>query len=244
MIQRIGVGLGVLAWIAGTVGFYLQLKTSNLSEVTEVSILISWIAAGLIVISYGIGYYVSQKKSEKFPELLGFYPNYYNIPWNDLLKNAQKVEIVVCYFDSWAKNNWELLHNIFKRNGDISIFLTNPESRTHLSVLQDRFPDHSKEELKKLIWDTVHIIEDAYRKSQPNNGEYKVYFIDQTLNYSIVRIDSKYLVHSTYEQFRQRRIGNFGIVINLNNSEHLKNFFDKEFAEFIKKSTVVELEAR
>ena len=201
-------------------------------------IFIIWIAIGLIIVSYGLGYYIGQKRSDKFPELLGFYSNYYDIPWDNLLGNALKIDIVVCYFDSWAKNNWELLNNVFKRNGNISIFLSNPDNRTNLSVLQDRFPDHSREEIKKLIWDTVNIINDAYKKSQPANGEFKVYFIDQTLNYSAVRINGEKIIFSAYEQFRQRRIGNFGLVINLNKSENLKKFFDKEFSEFVKRSTL------
>ncbi len=49
MIKRLGVGLTVLAWLGGVVGFYLQLRTSGLPPSVQTAILVGWIAAGLIV---------------------------------------------------------------------------------------------------------------------------------------------------------------------------------------------------
>jgi hypothetical protein len=55
MLKQIGVGLGVIAWIAGAVGFYLQLRASGLSEALQGAILVAWIAAGLIFVSFMLG---------------------------------------------------------------------------------------------------------------------------------------------------------------------------------------------
>ena len=62
MWKRIGIGFGVVAWIASAVGFYLQLRTSNFPEVLQGGILVAWIAAGLIVISFVLGRELGEKK--------------------------------------------------------------------------------------------------------------------------------------------------------------------------------------
>jgi len=54
-MKKFGLALCVLAWIAGALGFYLQLLTSGLSEWAQTAIFIGWIAAGLIVISFLAG---------------------------------------------------------------------------------------------------------------------------------------------------------------------------------------------
>jgi DNA-binding IclR family transcriptional regulator len=55
MLKQFGIGLSVIAWIAGAFGFYLELRTSGLSEALQSGILVGWIAIGLIVISFIVG---------------------------------------------------------------------------------------------------------------------------------------------------------------------------------------------
>jgi hypothetical protein len=55
MLKKVGIALGVLAWIAGTLGFYLQLRTSGLLEWVQAAIIVGWIATGFIVISFLAG---------------------------------------------------------------------------------------------------------------------------------------------------------------------------------------------
>jgi IclR family KDG regulon transcriptional repressor len=55
MWKRLGIGLSVMAWVSGAAGFYLKLRTSNLSEALQSGILVGWIAIGLIVVSFVIG---------------------------------------------------------------------------------------------------------------------------------------------------------------------------------------------
>lgn len=119
--------------------------------------------------------------------------------------------------------------------------MTNPENRKHMAIVHDRFPEHSLEELKKFIWDTAEILEDARKKSQSSTAELRVYFYDGTLNYSLVRIDNEIVVFSAYEQFRERRIGNSAIILDLQESEPLRQFFEKEIAGFLRDSVHVDI---
>jgi hypothetical protein len=149
------------------------------------------------------------------PEVLDFYSNYYNIKWDISLRDARQLEIIVNYFDSWARNNWESIVEVYRRNGNISIFMTNPENPKYMDIMKDRYPDHSVPEIKKCIWDTVKVLYSALESSKPSNGELKIYFYDGILNYSTIRINNEKAIYSAYEQFRHGRIGNHAVLLDL-----------------------------
>jgi hypothetical protein len=70
MSKRLEIGFGVIAWIASAVGFYLQLRTSNLPEILQGGIIVAWIAAGLIVISFVLGRELGAKNSGHSRDIL------------------------------------------------------------------------------------------------------------------------------------------------------------------------------
>ncbi len=55
MLKQLRVPLGVTVWLAGVVGFYLQLRASSLSEWLQSVILVGWVAVGLVIFSFLIG---------------------------------------------------------------------------------------------------------------------------------------------------------------------------------------------
>jgi len=71
MLKRLGIGFGILAWLAGAVSFYLQLRTSALSESVQVAVLAGWIATGMIVLAYLLGLEVGHRKAGKSLQDLG-----------------------------------------------------------------------------------------------------------------------------------------------------------------------------
>lgn len=66
MWKKVGIALGAIAWIAGTLGFFLQLRTSGLSEWAQSAIFVGWISVALLIISFMIGREWGIKRNSNF----------------------------------------------------------------------------------------------------------------------------------------------------------------------------------
>jgi hypothetical protein len=57
------IGLALIAWLATVIGFILVLIPVQISEIIKITLLISWVAIGLIVISFLLGRQIGQARS-------------------------------------------------------------------------------------------------------------------------------------------------------------------------------------
>jgi hypothetical protein len=69
--KEIGIGLAIIAWLGGAIGFYLQIRTSGLSESVQVALLMGWIAAGVVASAYFLGLEIGNRKAAKSFQDLG-----------------------------------------------------------------------------------------------------------------------------------------------------------------------------
>lgn len=94
MLKRVAIGLGILAWLACFLGFYLQLGASELSKSTQVGILTAWIAAGIIALVYLLGLQVGYRKASGSLQKLGILRAFKRAtadkdsPFSKLIQNA------------------------------------------------------------------------------------------------------------------------------------------------------------
>lgn len=169
---------------------------------------------------------------------LKLYENYREIDWKNILAEAKSIDLVVCYMDSWVNDNWEELINFFRNGGSLTLILPDPECKPAKIIMWDRFPKlKSMEEVAKKINDTVDNFESTYKKSGSTTGIFKIYFLEQALNYAAIRIDGKYLYLSTYEHTgAHRRVNAPSIGIDLNALPKQKDYWGGEINAMIKKS--------
>lgn len=169
-------------------------------------------------------------------DVINFYPNLRTVPWPALLNDAHSLDIAVCYWDSWVKANWEPLVQFFARGGSMRVFLPDARVNDAVTVVCQRFSEHPTNTIKLKIINTGLRMDEALRASGSRAARLEVFFFPQSLNYSAIRFDSESVLLSVYEQFREERIDSSAILLNLTNSSHLAQYWDKEFGEFSSKS--------
>lgn len=170
------------------------------------------------------------------------FPRYRLIRWEDLLNNARSLDIVVCYFDSWVQRNWEHIVGLFKRGGNIRVFMTNPSNLTSLAMVTKRFPEHTPETITSKILETARHLFNAHQEAATRAGTLTIAFVDEPLNYSAVRIDHERVIMGIYEQYRSGKIDSPGFLFELSDSEQIAAFWNKEFDGFYQNGLVVSRE--
>lgn len=161
-----------------------------------------------------------------------FYPNFREVPWKELIEGSKSIDIVVCYFDSWVRANWDDLRDFFGKGGSLRLFLPDFEDDAAMRVVQERFPEHSVAVVKQKVVSTALRLGRVLEESGSKSARLEIHFHPSALNYSAVRFDGETVLLSVYEQFRKQKIDSSAILLDLNKSEHLRLYWDKEFGGF------------
>ena len=79
------------------------------------------------------------------------YNRFNNVPWSEMIQSCDSLDIVVQYFDSWAKTHQEALRDLFMRGGKVRILLPDPEDSPALEQIRSRFLEFEHPALKGKI---------------------------------------------------------------------------------------------
>ncbi len=170
------------------------------------------------------------KSTKSTQQLIAFYETFRLIEWNTLLTNAQShIDIVVYYFDVWVNVNYENLVLFFKKpRTTIRVFVPNPYDEFNSITLQNLFPENNLETLREKINQTKYRLAEALKEAGGDSSRLEFYYISRPLNYSVQCIDNKILVMSVFEMFRKTKVDSPAIIVDLNKSQHLADYWDKE----------------
>jgi len=156
------------------------------------------------------------------------------IKWEELLSEAKNVDIFVHYFDTWLRNNCDLIKGIFYRDGNINIIIPCIKNNTIIKIIKQRFPEYTEKQIKQKIYGTSEKIYE-YKKNI-NKGLLNIYETNELGYYCGIKIDEKYFIYSSYEHIRNdRKILGPTFIIRIDKEQSIGKWFDKEFNNIPKK---------
>ncbi|MBS1624713.1 MAG: hypothetical protein JST83_11875 [Bacteroidetes bacterium] len=167
------------------------------------------------------------------------YGNHRQVEWHRLLSEAKTIDIVVVYYDTWVKSNWETLVNFFRTGGQLRIVLPNPENPDNLRDMLKYFPkmESNTEELRNRIIHTMTFLREVYNaaaKLHGRHGMYEIYCLDNSINYPFVLVDNKTVISSFFEHFSDMRVNSPSFLVNYADNLWLKEYWEKEINLLLK----------
>ncbi len=183
------------------------------------------------------------EKQREYPQLIGFYETFRLVDWRTLLSNSQgHIDIVVYYFDSWVNSNYESIVTFFQKpRTTMSIFVADPNDKFILANVHRLFPEYSEDVIREKIARTGYRLADALREAGGSSERINFFYVPHFLNYSAQCIDGRILVMSFFEMYRRLKIDSPAIIIDLNKSQHLAGYWDKELSGLQNSSLKVSL---
>ena len=162
--------------------------------------------------------------------LIGFYSSYREVPWKELLSQANvSLDVVVYYWDKWvAAYEIELVQFLKKPKTKMRIVLADERKPDLLADIWRLFPGQGVAQLKEKIRNTYLPLEEF--------KNIEVYRFPHLLNYSMQCVDGKILVLSLFEMHRQEQMDSPAIMIDLEKSPNMKQFYQKEMSGLLKTS--------
>jgi hypothetical protein len=183
------------------------------------------------------------QQNEGFPQILNFHDCVRNVDWRSILTYAEKrVDILVYYWSSWV-DAWE---------EELKVFLSKPEAKLRLVVADPRnpmilkdikklFPEHSEQELIAKIKSTQRKLNKLVESLPEPRGSVELFLLSRPVSYPCQRIDDEIVVFSIFEMYRQRKVDAPSVVVNLQESPHLRQFFDKEWEGILREAVRCDL---
>lgn len=162
------------------------------------------------------------------PEVSRFWPSHRKVAWEDVIGDAESLDLVVVYYEQWIDDNRDELLEVFKRGGSVRLYLTDPDDEAAIAATAARFPEHDVESLREKVQGTARKLEALRRQADSYHAHLDVRLFPGVLNYSAVRVDDDYVLLSVYEHKRERRIDSPAVLLDIKQSPTLKRFWDKE----------------
>jgi hypothetical protein len=174
--------------------------------------------------------------------LVEFFPQYEEVDWKAIISSAKRVDIVVHYYNRWARENFEELVTFFGRGGQLRIIMADPDHANTLSVVHDQFFPHlTTDQLIERIDQTEAVMREAFKAAASAKASLSVYYFPGALHYSAVLTDDRHLYLSVYEQFRSPVIRSSVFHLDLVKDAALENYWATNVDTFIARSSLSEL---
>lgn len=156
------------------------------------------------------------------------YSRFNNVPWSEMIQACNSIDIIVQYFDSWAKTHQEALRDLFMRGGRVRILLPDPENTPALEQIRSRFLEYEHPALKGKIQNTP-VRFAAIRDSAETAGRLEVRFVSLPIWYCALRFSNGAVALSPFESKRTIGVNSPCLIIDGDEAQDVVSWFDKEF---------------
>ncbi len=180
--------------------------------------------------------YAVQKQDAVRPQLLNFHDCARGVDWPSILAYAEKnIDIVAYYWTSWVDAYAVELKKFLSRPGTkLRLVMADPRNPLILKEIRKIFPEHSEAELFTKIRGTQKKLNEILESIEGPKGTLEFFLLPRVLSYPCQRIDNEIVIYSIFEMYRQRKVDAPATVVNLLESPHLRQFFDKEWEGFLR----------
>jgi len=176
------------------------------------------------------------------PSVISFYNCWSDVDWRKELKQSKKIEIVVTYWSRWVAEYMDELVFMLNNGGSISVVLSSPLDDDSVSQVQKMYPEHTTETMREKIFLTTSRLKSTYQKARVTSDDFEVFYYPERMNYAAIKFDDKRLFLGVYEHFREHKVASPAMLLDLTKSQHLYDFWERQFKEFSKRSERVSLD--
>jgi hypothetical protein len=160
-----------------------------------------------------------------------------DVDWSKIIERARTIDIVVHYYERWARELEEEFGRFFGRGGKLRLIMADPTIPDNLATVHHHFfPNLKIDQLKTRILDTERVFREIFAGSAGPHAMLDVRYFPSALHYSFVLIDSRDLYLSVYEQFRGRVIRSSVFHLDLRRDSGMEEYWSENLELFVKGS--------
>lgn len=181
---------------------------------------------------------IAERLLQQFPPPrdVQIYERWERVPWDELLQEANHVEVVVSYLDNWVSQVHDSLENLFARGGTAVFFLPKPGS-VAADRVTERFPGSSMALVNERIQQTATRLYDIFERSAVESATLRVYWTETFIMHLMMHTSSDEaaedrLLFSLFDHFRRGAIEAPTAIIDLAAHPRLRTWAQKELSGF------------
>lgn len=157
-----------------------------------------------------------------------------DVPWREFIRNAQRIDITVHYFDTWINSHADDLREFLRRKGAaIRVVLPDVETAEIFQAISRRFPQTDEATLRSKIRNVSLKLRTLQQEARASAASVKVYRTRSTQWYCAVRFDDVRCVLSIYEQARGVAVESPAVVVDLGKHPRTGQWIEREFTALI-----------
>lgn len=118
--------------------------------------------------------------------------SWYEINWSHYIGNAHKVTVAASHMDTWVSNTSNLLQDIFDRGGEVTFFLSKPQTAAAYRVAE-RYPAKTPKRMgAERSAKTAQKLQQIFQASANRNAKLNVFATTIFSMYVLMIIDDEY----------------------------------------------------
>jgi len=121
-----------------------------------------------------------------------------------------------------------------------------PDPRNPLILKETRrlFPELADHELLAKIVTTQRRLARIAEQAPKEGGKVELYLLPRLISYPCQRIDDEIVIFSVFEMYRQKKVSSPSITVHLDDSPHLRQFFEREWKGILTEAIRCDLAAQ